>query len=151
MSDWIDDLAANAKKKKADELAEEETRQQKANIIKEWFPPFWKELLRQVDNDCSELKKKLPDSVYDHFLLGRDQIGGFTLTCEAAPPLRQITVRPDLDRQRIDVLGSTSTAILVTVVGDGLLSFTWKEKTFAGVVDLSQALIEFCKSGQFRS
>jgi hypothetical protein len=151
MSDWIDERAANDKKKKADEFAEEETRKQKANIIKERFPPFWKELQRQVDNDCSELKKKLPDSVNDHFLLGRDQIGGFTLTCEAAPPFHRITVRPDFDRQRIDVLGSTSQVILVTVVDDGRLSFTWKEKTFAGVVDLSQALIEFCKSGQFRS
>ena len=151
MSDWIDKLEANNKKKKADELAEEETRQQKANIIKEQFPPFWEALLRQVDNDCSELKKKLPDSVNDRFLLGRDHIGGFTLTCEAAPPLHQITVRPDLDRQCIQVLGSTSTVIRVTVAGGGQLSLTWKEKTFAGVVDLSQALIEFCKSGQFRS
>lgn len=151
MSDWIDDLAANAKKKKADELTEAEIRQQKTSIIKQRFPPFLEALLKQVDNDCSELKKKLPDSIYDHFLLGRDHIGGFTLTCEAAPPLRQITVRPDFDRQCIQVLGSTSTVIVVTVAGDGQLSFTWKEKTFAGVVDLSQALIEFCKFGQFRS
>ena len=150
MSDWIDKLEANDKKKKAGELAEEETRQQKANIIKEQFPPFWEALLRQVDNDCSELKKKLPDSVNDRFLLGRDHIGGFTLTCEAAPPLHQITVRPDLDSQRIRVLGDT-TVVLVPIVGDGLLSFTWKDKTFAGVVDLSQALIEFCISGQFRT
>ena len=150
MSDWIDKLEANDKKKKAGELAEEETRQQKANIIKEQFPPFWEALLRQVDNDCSELKKKLPDDLYHHFLKQRDHNGEFTLTREAAPPLRQITVQPDFDSQRIRVLGDT-TVVLVPIVGDGLLSFTWKDKTFAGVVDLSQALIEFCKSGQFRT
>jgi|GEM_PF-6610627 len=72
MSDWIDELAANAKKKKADELTEAEIRQQKTSIIKQRFPPFLEALLKQVDNDGSELKKKLPDSVYDHFLLGRD-------------------------------------------------------------------------------
>jgi len=154
MSDWIESLAENANRKKADELAEEEIRQQKANIIKGRFPTFWEALLRQVDNDCSELRKKLPDDMYYHFRKEPDHYGGFTLTCEAMPPLRQLTVRPDVDRQCIDVNacnGRPSTVIVVTVAGDDLLSLTWKEKTYAGVVDLSQALIEYCISGQFRS
>jgi len=151
MSDWIDERAASEKKKKAEELTEAEISQQKATVVKERFPTFWEALLKQVYSDCSELKMKLPDSTYDHFHVGSDHIGGFTLTCDAVPPLRQITVRPDPDSLRIHVLGTASTAIIVAAAEDGLLSFAWRGKTFAGEVDLSLALIEYCKTGQFHS
>jgi len=147
MANWIDDLAAKAKEKNADELTKSEIRLQNAKIIKARLPAFWDSLLEQVDNDCLELKKKLPDNNDYHFRKESAPYG-FTLTCEAAPPIRQLSIQLNVDGQCIDIRGNTRTSICVTVVGDNLLSFTWKGNTYATERDLSKALIEYCRSGK---
>src|SRR5208282_3576237 len=85
MASWIDDLAAKAKEQNSDELTKGEIRLQNAKIIQARFPAFWDALLKQVDSDCLELKKKLPDN-WDYHFRKEPAPYGFTLTCEAAPP-----------------------------------------------------------------
>ena len=148
MTDWIDDLALKAKEKNAEELAKGKIRLRNAEIIGAQFPDFWEALVKQVDNDCFELKKRLPDDRSYHLLRRESAPNGFSLTCEAAQPIRQLSVHPNIEGQRIDIFGHTTTVISVTVVGNNLLSFVWEGKTYASERDLSKALIDYCVSGK---
>jgi hypothetical protein len=147
MGGWIDDLAVKAKEKKAQELTKGEISLHKAKIITTRFPAFWEALLKQVENDCIELRKKLPDDRTYH-LRKESTPTGFRLTGEGGPPFRELSVQPNIEGQCIYVLGHTRTVIDVVVVDNDQLSFTWQGKTYAGELDLSRALIEQYISGK---
>ena len=147
MGDWIDDLAVKAKEKKAEELTKAEISLHKAKIITARFPAFWEALLKQVENDCKELKEKLPDDRKYH-LRKESTPTGFRLTNDGGPPFLELSVRPNIEGQCIDVIGHTTTVIDVMVVDDNQLSFKWQGKTYAGEFDLARALIEQLISGK---
>jgi len=152
---WIDDLANTEKDKKHSEAKRAEIRLRKHELIQERFPMFWKELTKQVDKDCSELKEKLPNCIDYH--IRKDDLpsggllpsGGFTLTCEAAPPLRRLSVQPTIEAECIDVSGGhINQRIEMSIAGDNTLVFTWEGKNYTTPEELSQALIRYCMSGK---
>jgi hypothetical protein len=148
MNDWIDDLINKAKGKQNEELRRDEIRLHKAKVIAALFPAFWGEVLKQIDNDCSRLKKECPDFNY-HIHKDSTPLGGIKLTREAAPPFRQISVEPIIDGQCINVSGGhIREVIYITLKGDNILSFTWGKTTYTNPQELSKALIEYCASGE---